>query len=565
MTNRMLCLKKKDFSNIDMHQNNVSLDTIPENETLAALSEHTVQSSFDDISSLDAANGHCSDITKRSSTMEYIRQFSFSDINLLTPIKYLFKPIKEMISPIASLPASPIQAVSTVSSDLDATMLKKDSDDIETELDLQNISLNDCEAKEKQLIDCDNDFKTASITSEMEWPLLSDFFPPSPARSLLKEMNPKSDIYDDEYISKSLPVCEETHMGPFLKLRLSEHPDESQKKEHQNTLEDINLFQANTSQEKIGIFANHDIQSYKKVKEKAYNSSYNNSDLSFNFPGKLAMNILHTKMVNFPKHVSYATPTSSPILLNMSKQGNTYSTSIYKNISSEMIMLEGADSVHVQKPKDSIARTYWLMKILQKTLMPFINKSKGFYLTPRLFVSKDIWYVKDIKIKGEDEKIKQDDLQSLIKELSYLGNMVDLFRFWLLKKFGTDVVEPKKRFGIAKFTSKSKFLIKNLPPEKFNTSKYGLVQFDGPRKMYLTSIYRLFESAQVIDQLSNSLDLHDLPIKAQDHIHETLKNISDFFENVICHFVLVDINVLLDHFIKQLLYGDDYNSIIGPY
>ncbi|KAG4304691.1 hypothetical protein PORY_001744 [Pneumocystis oryctolagi] len=569
----MAAFKEDDSFSANLLQNNLSFDTMPKDQTLVQTPpQNDIQSSLDNVSSslLDITNERCpSSASKRSLTMEYIRQFSLSDINLLSPIKYLFKPIKGIISPVTSLSVSPVKAASETPCDSPDTVMLKDLNNIKTEFTLQNIDLNDCkEIEQKQLVDYDNDYETNSINDQAEWPLLPGFFPPSPARSVFRKTSLKDiHICDNEYASKELPICEETHMAPFLKAHSHEQSDKSEEKNHQDA-QSNDLFGADIPKEKINISTSrNNVQSYQKSEGYPYEFLCNNSNISFNFSDKKTSFLSSTPLLS----------TS----LNIPKYENMYSSFIHKNISSETIVFEETDPIYIQKPKESITKTYWLMKIFQKILIPFINKSKGFYLTPRLFIPKDIWYVKDVKIKGEEEKIrvceslilslnkiksfKQDDFQSLIKELSYLDDMVNLFRFWLLKKFGTEVVEPKKKLGVVKITGKSKFLIKNLPPEKINTSKYGVVQFDGPRKMYLTSIYRLFESSQVIGQLLNSLDLHELPINAQDHIYEMLKNITDFFENVLCHFVLVDINMLLDHFLKQLLYGDDYNSIIGPY
>ncbi|KAG5438200.1 hypothetical protein PCANB_003051 [Pneumocystis canis] len=514
-------------------QNDILNKVIPESDASVMLSsQDTIQPSLNDPSYLlNDVHDHSLDPSKRPSTMEYIRHLSLSDINFLTPIKYLFKPIKGIISPMASLPASPVQTVSTTPNELlDAAFSEEDSNDIEIKLDLQSMTLNDYKIPENKQLSVYDD------NCVIGWIPLPDFFPPSPARSTFQEIDfKKLDTQGNIYVSKDLSICEETDIAPFLKTHTSEYSDKSDEKDTQDVMENSNLSQFNSLDEKT-------------VEKKPYNLLYNNSDTSFNFSDKSTTNTLSSvKMpINTFKHVSCVT-SATPLLptpLNISKHGNIYLSLLHNNISPEIVLYEELNSIHLQKPKDFIAKTYWLMRVLQKMLMPFIIKSKGSYLTRRLFIPKDIWYLKDVKIKGEEEKIKvcesliftlnkiksfkQDDLQSLIKELSYLSDMVDLFRFWLLKKFGTEVVKPKKRLGTIKFTNKSKFLIKAPPPEKFNTSKYGMMQFDGPRKMYLTSIYRLFESSQVIEQLINSLDLHELPVKAQDHIHEVLKNISEY-------------------------------------
>ncbi|EMR09738.1 hypothetical protein PNEG_01923, partial [Pneumocystis murina B123] len=514
--------------------------------------------------SYDKSNSCTSDLSKKSFTMNYIKQISFSDINLLSPIKYLLKPIKEIISPPPSFSASPIQAESVIPSDSKSLELVKNTDDIET--DDKTVEEKKSVPSEKVPVENDSDLVSKQIFS-----LNSTFANWSPlldASCIFSQADDsKKPIF--QYDSADSLIFEETHIAPFLKV-CSDH---ELQKENQHT----DIFQENTSNEKKDTFMYQDDRSFSETKRKLY-SLYNNSCVSLNYSDKLSTNFSDI-LTNSSAQISTTTliPSSSS---NKTRHSDIYMSFLHDNILPKTALLE-VDPIHMQKPKDSIEKTYWLMKILQKLLIPFIIKSEGSYITPRLFIPKDIWYVKNVKLKGEEEKIKvcesliftlnkikslkQDDLQSLIRELVYLDNMVDIFRFWLLKKFGTEVVNPKKRYGIIKFISKSKFLIKTPPPNEFNTHKFGIVQFDGPRKSYLTSIYRLFGSAQIIGQVLNIFDFHELPLKAQDSIHQILINISDFFENVVCHFVLIDINVLLDHFIKQLLYGNDYNPIIGSY
>ncbi|QSL66201.1 hypothetical protein MERGE_000576 [Pneumocystis wakefieldiae] len=506
-----------------------------------------------------------SDLSKKSFTMNYIKQISFSDINLLSPIKYLLKPIKEIISPPLSFSASSIQEESVVPSDSKRSLeVVKNTDDIET--DDKIIKEEKSVSSEKVSAENNSDLVSKEIFSLnntfSNWLPLIDASPtPSQVGNSKKPISP--------YDSTESLVFEETHIAPFLKV----YSNHELQKENQHS----DIFQEGTLNEKKDIFTYQDDQSFSETKRKLY-SLYNNSCVSLNYSDKLSSSNFSDIMTNSSAQMS--TTLIPSISSNKSGNSSVYMSFLHHNILPKTALLE-VDPIHMQKPKDSIEKTYWLMKILQKLLMPFIIKSEGSYITPRLFIPKDIWYVKNVKLKGEEEKIKvcesliftlnkikslkQDDLQSLIKELAYLDNMVDIFRFWLLKKFGTEVVNPKKRYGIIKFISKSKFLIKTPPPDEFNTHKFGIVQFDGPRKSYLTSIYRLFGSAQIIGQVLNIFDFHELPRKAQDSIHQTLMNISDFFENVVCHFVLIDINVLLDQFIKQLLYGDDYNPIIGSY
>ncbi|KTW28113.1 hypothetical protein T552_01974 [Pneumocystis carinii B80] len=513
----------------------------------------------------DNVDSCTSDLSKKSFTMNYIKQISFSDINLLSPIKYLLKPIKEIISPPVPFLESPDQIGSVIPLNSKGSLeLVKNADNIEADDTImeENKSVssgkvsieNDSELVSKQIFSLNNTFANWS-------PLLND----SPTFSHVD--NSKKPVFP--YDSTDSLIFEETHIAPFLRV----YSDHKLQKENQHD----DIFEKDTSNEKKDTFMYQNDQSFSETKKKLY-SLYNNSCVSFNYFDKLSTNFSDT-LTNSSAQISTATliPSSSS---NKTRHSDTYISFLHDNILPKTSLLE-VDPIHMQKPRNPIEKTYWLMKILQKLLMPFIIKSEGSYITPQLFIPKDIWYVKNVKLKGEEEKIKvcesliftlnkikslkKDDLQSLIKELVYLDNMVDIFRFWLLKKFGTEVVNPKKRYGIIKFISKSKFLIKTPPPDQFNTHKFGIVQFDGPRKSYLTSIYRLFGSAQIIGQVLNIFDFHELPLKARDSIHQILINISDFFENVICHFVLMDINVLLDHFIKQFLYGNDYNTIISTY
>lgn len=102
-------------------------------------------------------------------------------------------------------------------------------------------------------------------------------------------------------------------------------------------------------------------------------------------------------------------------------------------------------------PESFLLRPFWLMRCLYQT----VAHPRGGYLTTKLFVPRDIWRVKNIKLKAVDDKISQCDLltaallklakvdtldaDAVLEEMQSFESVMEQVRSVLQKKLGNEV------------------------------------------------------------------------------------------------------------------------------
>ena len=102
-------------------------------------------------------------------------------------------------------------------------------------------------------------------------------------------------------------------------------------------------------------------------------------------------------------------------------------------------------------PESSLLRPFWFLRAIYQT----IAHPRGGYLTSRLFVPRDIWRVKNIKLKNVEEKVSTCDLltaallklgrvdtlnaDAVLEEMQFLENVMERAQASLSKKLGNDV------------------------------------------------------------------------------------------------------------------------------
>ena len=102
-------------------------------------------------------------------------------------------------------------------------------------------------------------------------------------------------------------------------------------------------------------------------------------------------------------------------------------------------------------PDSFLLRPFWLMRAIGSTL----THSKGGFLTTRLFVTREVWQTKGVKLKSIDDKIANCDLltaalgrlalvdtydaDALMEELQSFEEVMERVQTSLVKKLGSDV------------------------------------------------------------------------------------------------------------------------------
>ncbi|ETS00976.1 hypothetical protein M419DRAFT_82397 [Trichoderma reesei RUT C-30] len=270
-------------------------------------------------------------------------------------------------------------------------------------------------------------------------------------------------------------------------------------------------------------------------------------------------------------------------------------------------------------PNDFMLRPFWLMRCLYQTLV----HPKGGYISTKLFVPRDVWRVKGVKIKNVEDKIancdfltaallklsKVDtlDADAVLEEMQALEGILEQIQPVLARKLGNEVgvqgsgllfkdasmmegdpgsavprsgsvsgkasafswrrLRPKTSgVGLggsyssrnASAETKEASTLATVPMTPKPTSRsakrdVSQVQFIGPNASYMGSLARLFDAAQAVDQIARQVDDPGLRLadKTQVGLELCTRHAAEFFGFYICRFVLADLGLLLDKFLKR--------------
>ncbi|RYP10792.1 hypothetical protein DL764_000414 [Monosporascus ibericus] len=273
-------------------------------------------------------------------------------------------------------------------------------------------------------------------------------------------------------------------------------------------------------------------------------------------------------------------------------------------------------------PADVMLRPFWLMRALYQTLA----HPRGGYLTHRLFVPRDAWKVKGVKLRALEDKTSQCDLltaallklarvdstdaDAVLDEMQSFENILEQVQATLTRRLGNDVgthgmandkdgesatpvvprsasVSSKSAFSWRRLRSKGSAAnltsaygsksssggggagssekevvtvtgsgtIPSLPMVAHPSSRpakrdVASVKFDGPNAGYMASLARLFDAAQTVARQVEDPGLRHAD-KTQVGLELCTRHAAEFFGFYICRFVLQDLGLLLDKFVKR--------------
>ncbi|KAK1774103.1 hypothetical protein QBC45DRAFT_53406 [Copromyces sp. CBS 386.78] len=277
-------------------------------------------------------------------------------------------------------------------------------------------------------------------------------------------------------------------------------------------------------------------------------------------------------------------------------------------------------------PSDVLLRPFWLMRCLYQTLC----HPRGGYISNKLFVPRDVWRVKGVKLKYIEEKISQCDLMTaalqklarvdtcdadaVLEEMQALETVIESVEKFLVKKLGASEVGPqatsfkdpvhaedgsmprsasvsaktsafswrrlRSKNSSANLVSQGKgssaggmsgsvaptpiegtgkdIICPSLPMTTHPTNRpmkreVGNVLFQGPNANYMSSLARLFDAAQLVDQIARQVEDPGLrhADKTQVGLELSTRHAAEFFALYICRFVLSDLTLMLDKFLKR--------------
>ncbi|KAK0108386.1 hypothetical protein ONS95_003197 [Cadophora gregata] len=273
-------------------------------------------------------------------------------------------------------------------------------------------------------------------------------------------------------------------------------------------------------------------------------------------------------------------------------------------------------------PTEFLLRPFWLMRALYQT----IAHPRGGYLSTKLFIPRDVWRVKGVKIKGLEDKIANCDFltaalmklaqvdtfdaDAVLEEMQSLEGVLEQVQATLTKKLGNEVgvqgsggmfkdastggesetsnvtsksgsmSSKSSSFSWRRLRSKNSgvglsnaysnktpvdgpregLTMATLPMTSTSVAKVRFakrdvtqLQFSGPNANYMSALARLFDAAQTLDQIARQVEDPGLrhADKTQVGLELCTRHAAEFFGFYICRFVLTDVGMLLDKFLKR--------------
>ncbi|KAL1967768.1 hypothetical protein VTN77DRAFT_2457 [Rasamsonia byssochlamydoides] len=270
-------------------------------------------------------------------------------------------------------------------------------------------------------------------------------------------------------------------------------------------------------------------------------------------------------------------------------------------------------------PESFLLRPFWLMRCLYQT----IAHPRGGYLSTKLFVPRDVWRVKNVKIKAVEDKVSSCDLltaallklaqvdtydaDAVLEEMQAFENILDQVQGTLAKKLGSEVgvqgslslfksvsedatvttensslktsngtgksylsswrklrskssaaTSSNAPLPSARENAKDNLTMNSLPMTATPSSRVAKrnvtqLQFTGPNANYMGALARLFDAAQVLDQIARQVEDPGLKHSSPTHVGLELstRHAAEFFGFYVCRFALNDVGLLLDKFIKR--------------
>ncbi|RAR03265.1 mit domain-containing protein [Stemphylium lycopersici] len=286
-------------------------------------------------------------------------------------------------------------------------------------------------------------------------------------------------------------------------------------------------------------------------------------------------------------------------------------------------------------PDSYLLRPFWLMRCFYQTIV----HPRGGYLSTKLFIPRDVWRVKGVKLKNIEDKVANcdmltaalqklasvdtNDADAVLEEMQSLELVLDQVQTQLAKKLGNEVgvqsvtalfkdattvgegAASADSFGKGSLGShdsapkgavaqgksylaswrklrsknsgvnlagmagggsgvksaevpKDTLVMSTLPMTNLSSTRFAKrdisgVVFEGPNAGYMGSLARLFDAVQILDQIARQVEDPGLKHSSPTHVGLELstRHAAEFFGFYICRFVLTDVTLMLDKFIKR--------------
>ncbi|KAM0788639.1 hypothetical protein ACM66B_006109 [Microbotryomycetes sp. NB124-2] len=223
----------------------------------------------------------------------------------------------------------------------------------------------------------------------------------------------------------------------------------------------------------------------------------------------------------------------------------------------------GKQQAPLASPVSPSRRPFHLLLQVLETL-----EGDGAYVSPRLYVPRQVWLQTGVKLPALETKVRMLDLlatglesvreaatrwqhgraeaRTFLQELDSLEGLVDGIQSTLSKKLGLSTSTKK---GPASFSSWSSKLTRSLDRVTNGRS------LDHPAT-YIEALTRALQYVHLLDnhltQCSDNSALYaGIAPRERDRIEQQLRRTSEFFGQVVCRFVMQDVGMLLDKYVKR--------------
>ncbi|KAJ5485345.1 hypothetical protein N7539_005333 [Penicillium diatomitis] len=128
---------------------------------------------------------------------------------------------------------------------------------------------------------------------------------------------------------------------------------------------------------------------------------------------------------------------------------------------------------------------------------------------------------------------------------------------WKRLRSKTSGIPTVSSFSTARDTSKEHLTMTSVPmtaaPVDQSRRTVTSLDFSGPNSHYMGALARLFDAAQILDQIAQQVEDPGLKHSSPTHVGLELctRHAAEFFGFYICRFALADVGLMLDKFIKR--------------
>ncbi|CAG8496595.1 10006_t:CDS:2 [Scutellospora calospora] len=210
-------------------------------------------------------------------------------------------------------------------------------------------------------------------------------------------------------------------------------------------------------------------------------------------------------------------------------------------------------------PNDVHLKPFWLMRLLERTM------TTGGYLTQKLYIPRNLWLQGHAKLTAIDAKVSScdvvlnclvrlsktsvDDMDVLVKVLEGIEPIIEGLQNSLARKLSyVETTNGKGRQSTSSLMNWGSKLSRGL--DKMGISNATIRSEEANE--YVDVLLKVFQNVDVVEKYIRHFCSMKAPYNTNhSKIVTRLYKFSDYFGNVLCRFVMKDLGILADKYIKK--------------